>query len=131
MYLLDTNACIDVLAGNQKVDEHLARLDRVRVYTSAVVIGELVYGAVRSRQPIVEMAKIRQLMQDARVLHVDSSAAFQYGLIKAALAAQGRLLEDNDLFIAATALAKGLTLVTHDKAFARIPDLAIEDWLEY
>ena len=35
----------------------------------------------------------------------------------------------NDLFIAATALAHDLTLVTHNvREFGRVPRLRIEDW---
>jgi len=59
---------------------------------------------------------------------LDTKAAFRCGVIKADLASRGQLLEDNDLHIAATALSRGLILVTHDKAFERIPDLSIEDW---
>jgi predicted nucleic acid-binding protein len=40
------------------------------------------------------------------------------------------LLEDNDLFIAATAMSRGLTLITHDRGFSRIADLSLEDWLQ-
>jgi tRNA(fMet)-specific endonuclease VapC len=35
----------------------------------------------------------------------------------------------NDLLIAAIALARGLTVVTHNTSeFGRVPGLAIEDW---
>lgn len=51
-------------------------------------------------------------------------------MLKAQLAAHGQLLEDNDLFIAAVAISRSMTLVTHDRAFARISNLEIEDWLE-
>ena len=35
-----------------------------------------------------------------------------------------------DLFIAATALVHGLTLVTHNaRHFQNVPDLTLEDWL--
>jgi predicted nucleic acid-binding protein len=35
-----------------------------------------------------------------------------------------------DLFIAATALIHGLTLVTHNaRHFQNVPDLAVADWL--
>ena len=53
----------------------------------------------------------------------------KYAEIKAELASRGQLLEDNDLFIAASAMSRGFVLVTHDKGFQRIPDLKTEDWL--
>ncbi len=128
MYLLDTNVCVDILAGNREMDEQLSRLERVRVYTSAVVVAELAYGALRSVSPERELTRVKQLMRDLPVVHFDTRATLYYGAIKADLASRGQLLEDNDLHIAATALARGLILVTHDKAFERIPELKIEDW---
>jgi len=41
------------------------------------------------------------------------------------LRAQGQPLADNDLWIAATALAYDLTLVTRNQHFRRIPDLKL------
>ena len=48
---------------------------------------------------------------------------------RAHLAAQGTLIGPNDLLIAASARANGLTLVTHNTAeFRRVPGLSLEDW---
>ena len=51
MYVLDTNICIELMAGDRRVIEHMAALERVRVSVSAVTIAELAYGApaVRNR----------------------------------------------------------------------------------
>lgn len=39
-------------------------------------------------------------------------------------------MPNTDLFIAATALVHGLTLVTHNtRHFQNVPHLAVEDWL--
>jgi tRNA(fMet)-specific endonuclease VapC len=129
MYLLDTNICIDVLRGGRAVDRQLEHLDRVRIYTSVISAAELVYGAVRSEQSASEMAIVDAFLRDIPVLQLDNNAAHAYGLLKAFLAKQGRLLEDNDLYIAAIALSRNLILVTHDKGFDRIPNLQLEDWL--
>jgi hypothetical protein len=43
---------------------------------------------------------------------------------------QGKPMPNTDLFIAATALVHGLTLVTHNtRHFQNVPHLAVEDWL--
>jgi tRNA(fMet)-specific endonuclease VapC len=43
----------------------------------------------------------------------------------------GTLIGPNDLFIAAHALALGLTLVTDNlREFSRVPDLHVENWLD-
>jgi tRNA(fMet)-specific endonuclease VapC len=62
-------------------------------------------------------------------LPFDDLAAEVYGRVRAFLAQQGQLIGPNDLLIAATALAHGATLVTHNtRELARVPDLQIEDW---
>lgn len=56
MYVLDTNVCIELLAGNPKVAQQLSSLGRVRVYASAITVGELAYGAMRCARPAHELA---------------------------------------------------------------------------
>lgn len=129
MYLLDTNICIELLAGNSRVTQQLSSLGRVRLFIPSISVGELTYGAMRCARPAHEMAQVRRLLHHMAVAPVDWNAALEYGILKAHLAAQGQLLEDNDLFIASIALSKGLILVTHDKGFARVPNLVTEDWV--
>ena len=43
---------------------------------------------------------------------------------------QGRLLEDADISIAATAITQGLIMVSHDTDMQRVTGITIEDWLE-
>lgn len=128
MYLLDTNICIDLMAGKQYIVNQLKSLDKIRIYLSAITIGELVYGAMRSARPAFELDKIRKLIYHFLIIPIDTKTAQEYGILKSKLASKGMLLEDNDLFIAANALAKDLTLVTRDKAFSRIDNLKLEDW---
>ncbi len=85
---------------------------------------------MHSSRPAQEILRLQHFMSDATILPVDARVSLEYGVLKAQLGAAGQLLEDNDLFIASTALCHGLTLVTHDKGFLRIPSLKIEDWLE-
>jgi len=43
---------------------------------------------------------------------------------------QGRVLGPNDLKIAAIARTHGLTLVSADQEFSRVPGLSVEDWTQ-
>ena len=64
------------------------------------------------------------------VLTPDLAIADHYGEIRAHLAAAGTPIGSNDLFIAAHARSRGLTLVTHNlREFARVPGLKTADWL--
>jgi predicted nucleic acid-binding protein len=53
-----------------------------------------------------------------------------FGQVKAELERRGQRLDDADLWIAATALAHDLTLVSHNQRhFSRIEKLLLEDWI--
>jgi len=59
---------------------------------------------------------------------VPASAGDHYGRIKLDGQRKGAALDENDLWIAATALALGATLISRDTDFQEIDGLAIEDW---
>lgn len=62
-------------------------------------------------------------------LTFDNHDAEEYGELRAHLDALGTPIGPNDLLIASIALAKSLTLVTHNtKEFGRVPRLKLEDW---
>jgi tRNA(fMet)-specific endonuclease VapC len=131
-YLLDTNACIRYLNGqSEAIMRRLQQVPPDEVAVCAVVKAELFYGAQRTRHPEATLARQMVFLEPLRSFPFDDAAATQYGLIRAALAAQGTPIGPNDLLIAAIALANRLTLVTHNvREFSRIPDLALEDWEE-
>jgi len=59
----------------------------------------------------------------------DRAAAEAYGTIRATLEQQGTPIGANDVLIAATALSRGMILVTHNtREFGRIAALLLEDW---
>ena len=64
------------------------------------------------------------------VLAFDVEDAYTAGYIQAGLARAGTPIGPNDVQIAVQALARDLTLVTHNRReFARVPGLRVEDWL--
>jgi tRNA(fMet)-specific endonuclease VapC len=130
VYLLDTNACIRIL--NNTSAPLVARLrahDPNEIRLSSVVRAELLYGARRSQRPAENLALLGRFFAAFLSLPFDDQCAESYGVLRAALAREGRLIGPNDLMIAATALAHDCTLVTHNTdEFSRVPDLRIEDW---
>ena len=63
------------------------------------------------------------------VLDFDREDARQAGELRARLAPAGTPISAYDVLIAGQALARGLTLVTHNTgAFQRVPGLRMEDW---
>ncbi len=132
-HLLDTNAWVDHLRRGPKsrATAKLAAAPPGSVYLCSVVLAELLYGALHSgaAQQAANLALVASLRKDFVSLPFDDRAAEEYGKIRAHLAALGTPIGPNDLMIAATALADGLTLVTHNSTeFSRVPGLLLEDW---
>ncbi len=87
---------------------------------SVVSIGELEAGVLLAGDPKTRAARLRRLtaiLAEASALPVDRSVAARYGELREAT----RRLPSNDLWIAATALANDLTLVTSDERQAALP----------
>jgi len=129
-YMLDTNICIYI--ARQRPPQVRARFERLRpgqLVMSAITYGELSYGAAKSSQSDKALAQLEELVQDIPIADLDSTAGQAYGEILARLEEQGRPIGNNDLWIAAHAVALNLTLVTNnEREFKRIPGLSLENW---
>ncbi|HVF76698.1 MAG TPA: PIN domain-containing protein [Solirubrobacteraceae bacterium] len=87
---------------------------------SVVTVGELHAGVLIARADAQQMARLRRLaavLAEAPVIDVDRFVAARYGELRMVT----RRLPSNDLWIAATALAHDLTLVTADHQQAALP----------
>ncbi len=132
MFCFDT----DVLSATMRREPSLALIRRlalvppVQQHTTAITVGELLYGAARVRRPDL-VGRVQALLAEAvTVLTFDAAAAGVYARLRAGLENEGRPLAEPDLRIASIALANDLTLVTgNGRHFARVPDLRVEDWL--
>ncbi len=125
-YLLDTNILIFLI----RKDKNIARrmLQETQLYTSAIVLGELLYGAERSIDVEKGLSDVEKVQQTLTILIVDSTTASIYGRIKRQQLIKGQMLPENDLWIAATALQYDLTLVTRDHHFDWVTELTLEQW---
>ena|SRR5437764_11018659 len=127
-YLLDTNAVIGLLNDPSSKLSRRARRESPRdVAVSAIATHELYYGAFRSRRADHNVALIDALQ--FTVLEFDKEDARSAGEIRATLAARGMPIGPYDALIAGQAVARNLTLVSHNTAeFSRVPGLSLEDW---
>jgi tRNA(fMet)-specific endonuclease VapC len=130
-YQLDTDTCVHWLRGRSPaLKAKLATLTPGEVQISAVVRGELLLGAERSADPQATRAEVLAFLEPFEVATVDGDVARHYALVRAALESRGEAIGPNDLWIAATALAWGATLVTgNTREFRRVPRLHLENWL--
>lgn len=129
-YLLDTNICIYI---RQKIsDQVLRRFEKLRpgeAVISVITYGELFYGAERSNHRSAALARLRELVLAVPPLPLPEDTAKHYGAVRAALHASGEVIGNNDLWIAAHALASRLILVTNnEREFRRVRGLKLENW---
>lgn len=132
MYTLDSCICIDFLRGRLPGALRIMRQSDPRLFAiPAIVEAELHVGAEKSRDPQRSRRIVDEFLLPFRILPFDSTCARIYGNARAHLEKQGLVIGGNDLLIAATCLAHGATLVTHNvREFKRVPGLPIEDWDE-
>jgi tRNA(fMet)-specific endonuclease VapC len=132
MYCFDT----DVLSATIRRDPSLPLIRRLaqvppsEQFTTAITMGELLYGAARRDSKRLNQ-QVRDLIQGAlTILPFDESAAEVYGPLRAQLESDGEPLAEPDLRIASIALSRDLIVITgNTRHFARVPDLSIENWL--
>jgi tRNA(fMet)-specific endonuclease VapC len=109
-FLLDTSIVIALLEGDETV---LSNLDRAsEVFISAVVLGELFFGAAKSARSSENTAKVERLAAGRAIISCDLDVAREHGQLKQRLQEKGRPLPENDIWLAAAAKSHRLVLVT-------------------
>jgi tRNA(fMet)-specific endonuclease VapC len=126
-FLLDSNAVIALMKGHSGFLTRLRRHQPRDFGISAIVAHELFYGAYKGQRTAENLARVDALQFE--VLDFDREDARQAGELRARLAAAGTPIGAYDVLIAGQALARDLTLVTHNTGeFQRVSGLHIEDW---
>ncbi len=129
-YLLDANILSDLIRNPLgRTRANIVRVGQLQIATSIIVAAELRFGAAK-KQALRYGARVEALLSTITVLPFEPPADARYGEIRAQLEQAGTPIGSNDLFIAAQAMAEGLTLVTdNERAFCRVPGLNVENWL--
>lgn len=130
-YLLDTNICIYIAkAKPPTVLKRFLTMDVSETAMSIVTYGELLYGIKKSQRPQQSRQALEELALLISPLPLTLAVSEYYADIRASLEKQGQLIGNNDLWIAAHALALDVILVSNNlKEFSRIPSLKTENWV--
>ena len=147
MYLLDTNHCSRIIAGDRNLIEQLRVHEGDGIATSAIVRGELLFMVGKSERQAENLQAVAGFLQSISLYPISGTVADVYGKLKGDIVnqlgpkdkaqrrkttVQGLGFSDNDLWIAATVLHYDLTLVSQDRDFQRlqlVQDFSVESWL--
>jgi tRNA(fMet)-specific endonuclease VapC len=131
-YLLDTNIISLAIKQNFQIIQKLeiVKAKRENTFISCISYFEVKRGllAVRANKKI---EKFNEFCQDHQIILLDDLAILEKAAeIHANLRLRGLPIQTEDILIAATALIKGLIVVSNDGDFLRIEGLSLENWVE-
>lgn len=129
-WMLDTNTLSDLIRNPRgTLVQRLSAIAPDALCTSIVVACELRFGARRKGSQVLTQ-RVEQLLDTLTVLPLDEPADEHYADIRAELERAGTPIGSHDLFIAAHARSRDMTLITHNmREFTGVPGLRVEDWL--
>jgi len=122
-YLLDTNVAIAILENDHSVTRVLQ--PDSSYFLPCIALGELYYGAFKSGKIQHNLERIGTFVKLVPVLPCDLVTCRFYGEIMALLRKKGRPIPTNDIWIAAIAQQRKLTLLTRDKHFKVVETIRI------
>ena len=127
-FMLDTDTCSFLIRGGDARLQSQVRKHAGSLCVSAMTAAELRYGALKKGSPRI-MESVSFLLDLLPSVPWGEDAAERYAEIRVALESAGTPIGHIDMLIAASALAEGCVLVSHNTAhFSRVPGLVIEDW---
>ncbi len=128
-YLLDTNICIYFLNGKFDLADKINQVGFDNCVISEITIAELKYGIEKSNQKEKNRVTLETFQSKIQILSIFPSLDI-YAAEKARLKTSGKIIDDFDLLIGATAIFHDLILVTrNEKDFERLKGIFIENWI--
>jgi len=130
--LIDASILIEAERGRLALETHVARHADEEAFLSVVTASELLHGVHRAAKPDIRAKRsafVEGILERFPLLDVDLVCARVHAQIWAELAQTGTIIGPHDLWLAATCVARGLTMVTANlREFERVPGLAVELW---
>ncbi len=123
--VVDTNILSDLFRGEASVRNLLREFESI--YVPVTALGELLFGFVLGSREMENRRRLDQFLsqRSVEILPASPSVAEHYALLMASLRKRGTPLPTNDVWIAATACAEKVPLISRDRHFAKINGLQL------
>ena len=132
--LIDASILIDAGRGRLDLEPHVKRHGEEEAFLSVVTASELLHGVHRATAPDVRSRRsafVEGLLERFPLLSVDLACARAHAQLWADLRQAGTLIGPHDLWLAATCVDHGLTMVTANvRELSRVPGLDLEVWAD-
>jgi tRNA(fMet)-specific endonuclease VapC len=124
--LLDTSAYAAFKRGHPQIEHRIREAEQIHL--SPIVLGELRAGFLKGVRQIDNLADLTRFLASPRVevAALGEETAARYSIILDGLRRAGTPIPTNDVWIAASAMELGATLVTTDSHFQGIPQIVAE-----
>ncbi len=130
--LIDTSILIEAERGRLELGAHVEQRQDEEFFLSVMTASELLHGVHRAVQPDIQAKRsafVEAILLRFPLLQVDLAIARAHAQIWATLAEAGTMIGPHDLWLAATCIAHGLTMVTANvREFSRVSGLVVEVW---
>jgi tRNA(fMet)-specific endonuclease VapC len=123
---VDTNAVIAYRGGISEVCDLIEKADGIIM--PVTVWGELLYGALNSARYEENELAVRKFLMQCVLIPIDDGIAYRYANTRLKLKKSGRLIPENDIWIAATCLEFDIVLLSQDNHFRNVPGLQLIEW---
>jgi tRNA(fMet)-specific endonuclease VapC len=131
-FLLDTNIVSFAIKNDFYIKQKLEvmKFEEVDIYISCITYFEIRRGFLAVDAP-KKRERFNQLCQNYPIIFLDDLAILEKAAeIHANLRFKGLPIQTEDVLIAATAMIKGLTVVSNDSDLTRVEGLSLENWLQ-
>lgn len=130
--LIDTNILIDFERGLLDISLYVKGREKDEFFLSVITASELLHGVFRAKDLDIRSRRsafVEGILEKFSIIPIDLAAARIHSQLWADLESKGIMIGLHDLWLAATCVSNGYTLVTSNlREFERIPGLKVECW---
>jgi len=127
-YLLDTNICIYYIKGLYDLKSRFEDVGPENCFISEITLVELKFGVAKSQAKKKNQQALENFLSGVQILPIYPALEI-YASKKARLQKSGKVIDDFDLLIGATAVSFDIVMITNNmNHFDRIKDIKLADW---
>ncbi|MEC4885483.1 MAG: PIN domain-containing protein [Scytonema sp. PMC 1070.18] len=131
-YLLGTNILTAILKKNKKVTNQIEEVGFLgqEIFISCIAYYESKRGLIYANATR-QLFELNEVCRKYKVLFLDNIEIIEKACeIHTDLKKKGTPIQEADILIAATAITRGLILVSNDSDMVRVAGLSLENWLQ-